>query len=476
MSAPTSAPTSAPGSGCTLPPHSVEAEQDVLGALLLGGEPTWDDVASLLAESDFYRDDHRRIFRTIRSLHESAKPVDVLTVADALDASNEKNQTGGLAYLGDLANSVASVGYARRRAVVIRDKALRRNLMAIGQEIERLAIGAESAGAATEQAQRMVLDADQSSARSSEPKHVAEVIGRAMGEIETRMDAGEVFGTATGFADLDRLTAGLHADDLVIVAGRPAMGKTAWALNVAENVAMAGKTVLVFSLEMGDTQLAMRSLASVGGASLSKVRCGGMDDHEWDAVTAAMSRLHQAKLYIDDAAGTNAGQMLAKARKLKRQHGLDLIVIDYLQLMQGEGNNRNEQLGDLTRRLKLMARSLNVPVICLSQISRKVEERTDKRPMMSDLRESGAIEQDADAILMVYRDDYYHPDSPYPGMAELLLVKNRMGETGMVPLVFQGQYSRFRDADYGEMARMRQAAAESKEAFKKPKKRGMEDF
>ncbi|MBP9714565.1 MAG: AAA family ATPase [Sterolibacterium sp.] len=327
-----------------LPPHSIEAEQDVLGALLIGGDAAWDDVASLLSDADFYRDDHRRIFRMIRSLHESAHPVDVLTVADALAASNEKSQTGGLAYLGELANSVASVAHARRRAVVIRDKALRRQLMTVGQEIERLAQTAESASVATEQAQRMVLDADQSGTRGSEPRHISEVVGRAIGEIDARMDAGEVFGTPTGFADLDRLTAGLHAGDLVIVAGRPAMGKTAWALNVAENVAMAGKTVLVFSLEMGDTQLAMRSLASVGGASLSKVRSGAMEDHEWDAITAAMGKLHAAKLYIDDAAGSTAGQMLAKARKLKRQHGLDLIVIDYLQLMQGEGNNRNEQL------------------------------------------------------------------------------------------------------------------------------------
>ena len=454
-----------------LPPHSVEAEQELLGGLLLGGERTWDDVAGIVTESDFYRDDHRRIFRTIRKLHDEQKPVDILTVADSLEASNESNQAGGLAYLGEIANSTTPA-FAKRRAQTVRDKSQRRKLINAGQEIERLAYVSESSQEATELAQALLFDSSEEIIQDSEPKPLAEVLGRSMGEIEKRMDAGEIFGLPSGFSDLDKLTSGFHEGDLVIVAGRPSMGKTAWALNVAENVALAGKSVLVFSLEMGDTQLAMRNLASVGGASLGKIRSGNMDDHEWNAVTVALEKLHKAKLFIDSS-GATAGQMLVKARKLKRQHGLDMIVIDYLQLMKGEGNNRNEQLGDLTRRLKLMARSLNVPVICLSQLSRKVEERHDKRPLMSDLRESGAIEQDADMILMLYRDEYYNENSHFPGMAELILVKNRMGETGMIPLVFQGQYSRFRSAEMAEMARMRKSAAEAREA-KKPKRRGME--
>ena len=446
-----------------LPPHSVEAEQALLGALLFAGETCWDRVADRVAESDFYRDDHRRIFRVIRSLFEAAKPVDVLTVSEALEASNEIDQAGGFAYLAEMANAVPSAANAHGYAATVADRARRRRLIAVAQEIETLGFStAMPTSEVVEKAAALVLDMGGPAAMTGEPKHISEVMGRAIADIESRIGVGQVFGLPTGFVDLDAKTGGLHAGDLVIVAGRPSMGKTALAINVAENVALAGKAVLVFSLEMADTQIAMRNLAAIGSASIQRVRSGEMTDGEWDGITAAMGRLHQAKLWIDDASQLTAAQMHARARRIKRQHGLDLIVIDYLQLMTADGNNRNEQLGDITRRLKLMARSLNVPVVLLSQLSRKVEERTDKRPMMSDLRESGSIEQDADMILMVFREEYYRPETPWKGMAEIGLVKNRMGETGSLHLLFQGEYSRFRNADKAAIAEACRAAQEAK--------------
>jgi replicative DNA helicase len=455
-----------------LPPHSVEAEQAMLGALLVAGDTAWDRIADMVSEADLYRDDHRRIFRTIRALHEAAKPVDVVTVDEALAASNETDQSGGLAYLAEMANAVPSAANIRSYAATIADKAKRRRLIAVGDEIAALGFGGQPTQVSIDQASGMLFDLSACSAGSSEPKHIAEVVGRTMQQIEERIGKGTVFGLPTGFCDLDAMTGGMHAGDLVIVAGRPSMGKTAFAINVAEQVALDGKSVLVFSLEMGDTQIAMRNLAAIGSANIQRVRSGDMTSDEWDGVTAAMGRLYTSKFWIDDAAGLGAAQMHARARRIKRQHGLDLIVIDYLQLMQAEGNNRNEQLGDITRRLKLMARDLNVPVVLLSQLSRKVEERGDKRPLMSDLRESGSIEQDADVILMVYRDEYYTPDSPWKGMAELGMVKNRMGETGVVRLVFQGEYSRFRSVSPQAVADAAQRAAESRPL--RARKRGMD--
>lgn len=790
-----------------LPPQSIDAEQSLLGALMFGGDQAWDRIADVVVESDFYRDDHRRIFRVVRGLHEAGKAVDVLIVADSLTASNQEEQTGGLAYLAEIANSVASAANIRSYAEVVADKAKRRRLIAIAGDIEALAHGHQPVQEAIDQAGGALLDMT-SKSRSAEPKHITEVVGRAIAEIETRIGKGEIFGRATGFADLDAMTGGMHAGDLIIVAGRPSMGKaqpltsrvlmangtwktmeeikfgdsvasvdgaasrvcgvfpqgekqiyrvtlsdgrsarccgehlwkvrssrwverdqvkttdalrellkteryrrrigvplvsgdfgedinlpidpwllgallsnakmtsgavvfstadaatlarvqdlvgaslvkragdyeyrlnqgdrvesvkralvslglfgtnsgtkfipksylsasrksrlallcgfidtdgwvekfgsvrialsnemmanqvqqlvwslggrcaisqktptyahageikigaasfvcniqhadrsglvslkrkqrrcndemrfrwptivsiepdgqeaaqciqvthpshlyvtddytvthnTALAINVAENVALDGGAVLVFSLEMSDTQIAMRNLAAIGSASIQRVRSGGMDDEEWDGITAAMGKLYDSKLYIDDAAGLSAAQMHARARRIKRQHGLDLVVIDYLQLMTADGNNRNEQLGDITRRVKLMARDLGVPVILLSQLSRKVEERSDRKPIMSDLRESGSIEQDADVILMVFREEYYFPDTPWKGMAELGLVKNRMGATGAVRLVFQGEFSRFRNADAGAIAEIARQSAESKPARRQRK-------
>jgi replicative DNA helicase len=308
-----------------------------------------------------------------------------------------------------------------------------------------------------------------------EPKAMGALLGQVIGAIEARMErGGEVSGLPTGFADVDRVLDGLKAGDLVIVAGRPSMGKSAFALNVAENVALAGKPVMVFSLEMGDEQLATRSLSSVGRINSTALASGKLTNDDWDRVTAALGRLHEAPLIIDQTPSLSAGQMLARARRQKRRGGLALIVIDYLQLMRGAGENRHQELSGITKALKEMAKNLGVPVVCLSQLSRKVEERSDKRPMMSDLRESGAIEEDADVIAMLYRDEYYRPDSPFHGFAEVLIRKNRMGACGDVRLVFQPEYSRFSDADPEALYQANERAKAAEKT--KPKKgRGFDE-
>lgn len=785
-----------------LPPHSVEAEQSVIGGLILDSR-AWDRVADIVTEGDFYRDDHRRIFAHIRKLCEQAKPVDILTVSESIQRSNEIEQVGGIGYLGDIANAVPSAANIRRYAEIVADNSLRRKLILAAGSIESFAHAVGPATDAVEAAQNALIPL-MDVGGSSDPKHISEVLGRTIDEVQRRFEADvDVFGIPTGFCDLDKKLGGMQAGDLIILAGRPSMGKaqpltsrvllrdgrwkpigslmfgehlasvdgmesrvigtypqgvkkiyrvtlsdgrsarccaehlwrvdssrwvggarvletkelmrllgteryrnritmpmvsgdfgvddglrldpwllgvllgngdcgehqvrvstqdaatlfrvqqivgiervvmcgpydyrinrcgdvdsvlselrrlglaglrshekfipdeymrapkssrlellrglldtdgwvetfgavrialsnkrlaeqvrslvwsvggkcsisvkeprfthagevrdglpsyvlnvqhanraslmklarkqgrckegarfspptivsidpdgeeeavcirvshpsslyvtdnyivthnTAIALNIAEHVATSErKPTVVFSVEMSDVQLAMRSIASLGSVPASQVRSGKVGDEGWDCITTALSKLHDAPLWIDSSVGLTAGQMLARCRRVARRHGqLALVVIDYLQLLRGEGNNRNEELGDITRRLKLMAKDLGCPVIALSQLSRKVEERTNHRPLMSDLRESGSIEQDADVILMMYRDEYYNPDSPYKGLAEVIIVKNRMGETGMVPLVFQGEYSRFKDADQSAISDANRRAGEMK--------------
>ena len=337
--------------------------------------------------------------------------------------------------------------------------------MSVGEEIAASAFNpaGKDVRQLLDQAEAKLLDLAEHGPNTSEPSSIAEVLNDVVVKIQARYESdGEISGLPTGLADLDAMLDGLKGGDLIVVAGRPSMGKTAMAINIAENVALAGKPALVFSLEMGDTQLATRSLSSLGGINGKRLASGRMNDDDWDRMTAALGRLHQAPLYIDQSVSLSVSQMRIRARRQMRKTGLALVVIDYLQLMRGEGNNRNEELGDITRGLKLMARDLNVPVILLSQLSRKCEERTDKRPMLSDLRESGAIEQDADVVAMIYRDDYYNAASPYAGLAEVLVRKNRMGECGNVQLVFQPEFSRFRDADRQAIAEAAQRAHEAK--------------
>ncbi len=433
-----------------LPPHAVESEQSILGGLIIGGESAWDRVADIVTEADFYRDDHRRIFGHIRRLAETGQVVDVLTVSDSIVATNEVDQTGGMAYLIEIANATPSAANIGSYARTVAEKARMRALLVFSDEVQGLALsaGQMTAQERIDEATGKLLALAEHGAGKGEPRSMGELLGSVVNSIEARMlRGGEVSGLPTGFADLDAMLDGLKAGDLIIIAGRPSMGKSALALNIAENVALDGKPVMVFSLEMSDAQLITRALSSVGRINSKTLASGRLTDDDWDRVTNAMGRLHKAPLIIDQTPALSAGQMRARARRQKRKGGLALIVIDYLQLMRGQGENRHQELSAITKALKAMAKDLGVPVVCLSQLSRKVEDRADKRPMMSDLRESGAIEEDADVIAMVYRDDYYRNDSPYMGLADILIRKHRMGECGDVRLAFQPEYSRFGDAD-----------------------------
>jgi replicative DNA helicase len=454
-----------------LPPHSVESEQALLGGLLIAGETAWDRVADIVAEADFYRDDHRRIFSHIRRLSETGQTVDVLTVSNAIEASNEADQTGGLGYLGEIANATPSAANIASYARAVVEKSRMRALLVFSDHVQGLALRADgmTAQARIDEAEGLLMALAEGSIGKDEPAEMSALLGEVVNDIEARMlKGGAISGLSTGFTDLDEMLDGLKDGDLIILAGRPSMGKSALALNIAENVALADKPVMVFSLEMSDKQLIKRSLSSVGRINNKVLDSGRLTDEDWDRVTNALGKLHRAPLIIDQTPALTAGQMRARARRQMRRGGLSLIVIDYLQLMSGKGENRHQELSAITKALKAMAKTLCVPVICLSQLSRKVEDRSDKRPMMSDLRESGAIEEDADVIAMLYRDEYYRPDSSFHGFAEVLIRKNRMGQCGDVRMVFQPEFSRFGDADREALY---QANERAKSAGKmKPKK------
>lgn len=458
-----------------LPPHSIEAEQSLIGGLLLDNT-AWDRIGDVVAEGDFYRDDHRRIFRHISRLIEVGRPADVLTVSDSIANANESEQTGGMAYLAEIANNTPSAANIRRYGEIVRDRRTRRDVLAVGHHIADLVASAGSdTGALVEQVTGLVMGLADSRHAGNEPKSIEDLLPGVLEALELRAEKrGEISGLPTGFRDLDRLTCGLHPGDLIIVAGRPSMGKTTMAVNVAENVAMAGNCAFVVSLEMAASQLAERSMARFGNISTRALRSGDLDDEGYDRISASLAQLHKKRLIVaDDPTLSHVGRIRLAARKVRQKHGgLDLIVIDYLQLMRGEGNTRNDELGGITRALKLLARELACPIILLSQLSRKVEERSDKRPLMSDLRDSGSIEQDADVVLMCYRDDYYRPDGPFKGFAEILIRKQRMGPLGDVHLVFQGEFSRFCDSDHRAFASAAARAAEERTAH--PARRGFE--
>jgi replicative DNA helicase len=437
-----------------LPPHSVEAEQSVLGGVLLD-TTAWDKIADLLRESDFYRYEHRLIFRHIARLTERAKPVDVITLAESLESNAELEKVGGLAYLGGLAQNVPSAANIRRYAEIVRERAVMRQLAEVGTEIATSAYnpGGRDAGQLLDEAESRVFEISEAGDRGKQgfiaiPPLLTQVVER----IETlygRDNASEVTGLPTGFTDLDSMTSGLQPGDLVIVAGRPSMGKTAFSINIAEHVALeTNKPVAIFSMEMGGTQLAMRMIGSVGRLNQHTLRTGKLEDDDWSRMTHALGRLNDAPIFIDETAALNSLELRSRARRLARQHGgLGLIVIDYLQLMSspsGRGSeNRATEISEISRSLKALAKELQVPVIALSQLNRSLEQRPNKRPVMSDLRESGAIEQDADLILFIYRDEVYNPDSPDKGKAEIIIGKQRNGPIGKVELTFRGEYTRF---------------------------------
>jgi replicative DNA helicase len=444
-----------------LPPHSVEAEQSVLGGMLLDGT-AWDKVADLIGEHDFYRNEHRLIYKHIERLSDQAKPVDVITVAESLESNNELEKAGGLAYLGALAQNVPSSANIRRYAEIVRERAIMRKLAEVGSDIATSAYNpaGRDADQLLDEAESKVFEIAEAGERGragfmSMPPLLTQVVER----IETlygRDDPSSVTGIATGFADLDEKTSGLQRGDLIIVAGRPSMGKTAFSINIAENVALdSNKPVAVFSMEMGGTQLAMRMIGSVGRLNQHNLRTGRLQDEDWARMTHALGRLNEAPIFIDETAGLNSLELRSRARRLHRQHGeLGLIVVDYLQLMTAPAGRANEnratEISDISRSLKALAKELQVPVIALSQLNRSLEQRPNKRPVMSDLRESGAIEQDADLILFIYRDEVYNPDSAEKGKAEIIIGKQRNGPIGMVPLAFRGEYTRFENYASGQ--------------------------
>src|SRR5919205_384999 len=438
-----------------VPPHSVEAEQSLLGALLIDNQ-AFDRVADLVSGEDFYRDDHRRICRHVQKLIEHSRPADMVTVAESIEASEDKDKTGGPAYLAALAQNTPSSANVRRYAELVRERAVQRRLAQVATEIAEnaLAPSGKEVGQLLDEAESKIFQIAESGARRDQGLlGIAPILAKVYERIDhlhNQDNPSDITGVPTGFTDLDSKTAGLQPGDLIIVAGRPSMGKTAFALNIAEHVALhpsVAMPVAVFSMEMSSSQLAMRMLSSIARVDAHKLRTGRLNDEEWSHLTEAMERLHEAKIHVDETPALNALELRARARRLKREYSkIGLVVVDYLQLMSAttQGENRATEISEISRSLKALAKELDVPVIALSQLSRAVEARNDRRPMMSDLRESGAIEQDADVILFIYRDEVYFPDKEEAkGRAEVIIGKQRNGPIGRVDLTFLGRYTRF---------------------------------
>ncbi len=437
-----------------VPPHSIEAEQSVLGGLMLENV-AWDKIADLIGEGDFYRDDHRRIYKHISKLIEANRPADVITVGESLERNAELEAVGGLAYVGMLSTNTPSAANIRRYAEIVRERSIMRKVAEIGTEIAASSYSpaGREARQLLDEAEAKVFKIAEAGARGQQGfSAIQPLLTQVVERIDmlySRDNPSDVTGVATGFADLDERTSGLQPGDLVIVAGRPSMGKTALALNIAEHVALEGKLpVAIFSMEMAGTQLAMRLLGSTGRLDQHKLRTGRLDDNDWPRLTHALGRLNDAPIFIDESAALTALELRARARRLHRQHqGLGLIVVDYLQLMSAtsQGENRATEISEISRSLKALAKELKVPVVALSQLNRSLEQRPNKRPVMSDLRESGAIEQDADLILFIYRDEVYNENSQDKGIAEIIIGKQRNGPIGYVRLTFLGQFTKFQN-------------------------------
>jgi replicative DNA helicase len=442
----------APDPGAATPPHSVEAEQAVIGGLLIDAL-AWDQIGDLIVADDFYRPDHRLIFAALAELIANGKPADVVTASGQLERSGQLETAGGLAYLGTLARDTPTAANVRAYAQIIRERSLLRRLISAGRAITAAAYSNDGRAArdlVDEAEQQVFAIAEQSTGRRDGAVKVSALLPVLIDKIdEWHTNPNTMRGLPTGFTDFDRKTGGLRPGDLVIVAGRPSMGKTTLAMNIAEYVAVNPGTrsaVAIFSMEMPSEQLLTRMLSSIGGVQLNAIRSGQISDEDWVRVTAATSQLSEARIYIDESAGLTPTELRARARRVAREEkGLGLIIIDYLQLMQvpGTKENRATEIAEISRGLKALAKELQVPVIALSQLNRGVEQRTEKKPVMSDLRESGAIEQDADMILLIYREEVYDKNTPKRGVAEIDLAKHRNGEIGTFLLTFQGQYSRF---------------------------------
>ena len=435
-----------------IPPHSQEAESSVLGGLLLDNN-SWDKVADLLAEADFYRYEHRLVFASISSLVNANRPADVITVFEQMQSQGKAEEIGGLAYLNSLAQYVPSSANIRRYAEIVRERSILRKLVSVSDEIATSALNTNGRPVTNilDEAEQKIFSIGEEGSRmrqgfQSMDKLVVQLLDRVE---EMSKNPNDITGVPTGFFDLDRMTSGMQAGDLLVLAARPSMGKTALAINIAEHVALhEDLPVAVFSMEMGASQLAIRIVGSIGRIDQGRLRTGKLIDDEWPRLSDAIERLKTVSLSIDETPGLTTSELRASARRLARSCGkLGLVVVDYLQLMSGsgggDGENRATELGEISRGLKMLAKELQCPVIALSQLNRGVEQRTDKRPMMSDLRESGAIEQDADVIMFIYRDDYYNKDSKEPGVAEIIIAKQRNGPTGTVKLTFLKPITKF---------------------------------
>lgn len=433
-----------------VPPHSIEAEQAVLGGLMLDNR-TWDAIADRIIATDFYRRDHQLIFEAIADQAARSEPSDAVTLSETLERKGLADQTGGLAYLAGLVRDTPSAANVRAYADIVRERSTLRQLISVGGEIASSAYDPEGreAGEIVDEAERRVFEIAEA---RNKGRSGFVPLRQDLGKVIDRLDIlaqnkGEITGLSTGFTRLDEMTAGLQKGDLIVIAGRPSMGKTTFALNIAENAAFGPKkaSVGVFSMEMSRESLAFRMVSSLGRVDQTHLRVGNLGDEEWTRITMAIEMMKNSNIHIDDTGALTPTEVRARARRLKREHGLDLIVLDYLQLMQVSGTkeNRATEISEISRSLKALAKELDVPLIALSQLNRSVEQRTDKRPVMSDLRESGAIEQDADVIMMIYREEVYDKNTTRKGIADIIIAKQRNGEIGDINLTFLGKYTKF---------------------------------
>jgi len=435
-----------------IPPHSIEAESSVIGGLLLDNG-AWDRMGDLLTEADFYRYEHRLIFSAVGGLINATKPADVITVYEQLQTLGKADEVGGLAYLNSLAQYVPSASNIRRYAEIVRERSILRKLVSASDEIATAAFNTQGKAVdkILDEAEQKIFNIGEEGSRMKQGfQGMDSLVVQLLDRVQEMADnPNDITGVPSGFHDLDRMTSGMQAGDLIILAARPSMGKTSLAINIAEHVALnEGLPVAVFSMEMGASQLAVRIVGSIGRIDQTHLRTGRLTDDEWPRLTEAIEKLRNISLHIDETPGLTTSELRANARRLSRQCGkLGLIVVDYLQLMSVSSamgdENRATAVGEISRGLKMLAKELQCPVIALSQLSRGVEARTDKRPMMSDLRESGAIEQDADLIMFIYRDDYYNKDSKEPGVSEIIISKQRNGPTGTVKLAFIKPLTKF---------------------------------
>jgi replicative DNA helicase len=432
-----------------VPPHSIEAEQSVLGGIMLDNR-AWDLLVDRVRESDFYRHDHRLIYRIMSKLSGQNKPVDVLTISESLREIHELENAGGEVYLFELANNTPSAANVAAYADIVRERSVLRQLIAAANDIATSAFNPQGRNSVEllDAAERNVFAISEQGARNGGPQNIKEYLAKTMDKIDTLFHLkSPITGVSSGYHDLDEMTSGLQPSDLIIVAGRPSMGKTTFAMNIAEHVVIKSQLpVLVFSMEMPGESLVMRMLSSLCRIDQLRIRTGKLEDEDWPRISSTVSMLSEAPMFIDDTPALSPAELRARSRRVAKEHGqLGLIVIDYLQLMQVPGNseNRTAEISEISRSLKSLAKELKVPVIALSQLNRGLEQRADKRPIMSDLRESGAIEQDADLIAFVYRDEVYNENTPDKGVAEIIIAKQRNGPIGKIRLTFLGQYTCF---------------------------------